>query len=204
MISLDHIVIAAPSLAEGVAYVRDQTGIDMPKGGEHPQMGTHNHLVRLGEDEFLEVIAVNPDAPAPDRPRWFGLDHPVQSPHLAHWVTRCNDMTITRPLLPDDHGPAMHLTRGNLSWLLTVPDDGHLPMDGAAPSLLEWKADPLPPTQMQGADATLEALTITHPDAKHLSDVLAPLLDDPRITFETGPLNLSAQLKVADRVVTLS
>ncbi|WP_407494067.1 VOC family protein [Pseudooceanicola sp. MF1-13] len=204
MLTLDHIVIAAPSLAEGVAYVRDLTGIDMPKGGEHPQMGTHNHLVRLGEDEFLEVIAVNPDAPAPDRPRWFGLDHPVQSPRLAHWVTRCTDMATTRPLLPDYHGPAMHLTRGTLSWLLTVPDDGTLPMDGAAPSLLEWKADPLPPTQMPGADATLTALTITHPKAQQIADTLGQHLKDPRISFETGPLNLTTQLKVGNRNITLS
>lgn len=204
MLSLDHIVIAAPSLAEGVAYVRDLTGIDMPKGGEHPQMGTHNHLVRLGTAEFLEVIAVNPDAPAPSRPRWFGLDHPVQKPRLAHWVTRCADMATTRPHLPDDLGPAIPLTRGALSWLLTVPDDGHLPMQGAAPSLLEWQANPLPPTQMQGADATLEALTITHPDAVTLSKWLEPLLNDPRVAYETGPLNLKARLKVGNREVTLS
>lgn len=204
MLTLDHIVIAAPSLAEGVEYVRDLTGIDMPKGGEHPQMGTHNHLVRLGESEFLEVIAVNPDAPAPDRPRWFGLDQPVQQPRLAHWVTRCTDMATTRPHLPDDNGPALRLTRGTLSWLLTVPEDGHLPMDGAAPSLLEWQADPLPPTQMPGADATLQALTITHPQADQIENWLGPLLNDPRITFETGAVNLTARLRVAGREVTLT
>lgn len=204
MLTLDHIVIAAPSLSKGVAYVRDLTGIDMPKGGEHPLMGTHNHLVRLGDDEFLEVIAVNPDAPTPNRPRWFGLDHPVQSPRLAHWVTRCADMAATRPHLPKTLGPAIPVTRGNLSWLLTAPETGELPMQGAAPSLLEWQADPLPPTQMQGANATLKALTITHPDAATLSDILTPLLKDPRVTFQTGPLNLSAQLKINDRIVTLS
>ncbi|WP_136636147.1 VOC family protein [Pseudooceanicola onchidii] len=203
MLTLDHIVVAAPSLAEGVAHVRDLTGLDMPKGGEHPHMGTHNHLLRLGSDTFLEVIAVNPDAPAPDRPRWFGLDAPVPQPRLAHWVVRCDDMAKARALLPDTLGPALSLTRGSLNWLLTVPDDGQLPMDGALPSLLEWQADPLPPTQMAGADADLTAFTITHPQADMIHETLAPHLDDPRITYRTGPLALEARITVDGREVIL-
>lgn len=203
MLTLDHIVIAAPSVSEGVAYVRDLTGIDMPKGGEHPLMGTHNHLLRLDTDTFLEVIAVNPDAPRPDRPRWFGLDHPVPQPRLAHWVVRCADMAAMRPLLPDDLGPPLALTRGDLSWLLTVPENGALPFDGAMPSLLEWQADPLPPTQMTGAGASLTALTITHPRANEIRGALAPYLDDPRVRFDTGALSLTATLTIGDRTVTL-
>lgn len=202
MLTLDHIVIAAPSLSEGVAYVRDLTGIEMPKGGEHPHMGTHNHLLRLGEDQFLEVIAVNPDAPAPDRPRWFGLDHPVQSPRLAHWVVRCEDMAAMRPRMPEVLGPALSLTRGDLTWLLTVPEDGSLPMAGAMPSLLEWQADPLPPTRMQGAGATLQAFRVRHPQGDVIRQALADL-DDPRVSISTGPMQLEADLVIRGEVVTL-
>ena len=46
----------------------------MQVGGEHPRMGTHNLLLRLGDSVFLEVLSPNPDAPPPSRPRWFGLD----------------------------------------------------------------------------------------------------------------------------------
>lgn len=203
MLSLDHIVIAAPTLAAGASHVRDLTGVDMPGGGEHPLMGTHNRLLRLGTDEFLEVIAVNPDAPVPSRPRWFGLDHPVRTPRLAHWVVRCTDIAATRPHLPDLLGPAIPLTRGDLNWLLTVPEDGTLPMDGAMPSLIEWGSSPLPPTRMTGADADLTGLTITHPQADRIRDTLAPLLDDPRIGFAKGPLSLTATLTVAGRQITL-
>lgn len=201
MLSFDHIVIAAPTLSEGADYVRDLTGIDMPKGGEHPLMGTHNCLLRLGTDEFLEVIAVNPDAPAPSRPRWFGLDQPVQHPHLAHWVVRCTDMAATRPHLPDLLGPAIPLTRGDLRWLLTVPEDGALPMQGAMPSLIDWQTEALPPTKMTGAGAVLETLAISHPDAAQIRDSLP--LTDPRITYVTGPLSLTAQIRIGDRLVTL-
>lgn len=196
MLSLDHIVVVAPSVTEGVSYVRDLTGIDMPKGGEHPVMGTHNHLIRLGKDEFLEVIAVNPDSPPPSRPRWFGLDQPVKSPRLAHWVLRTDDISGIRPRLPDVLGPAIPLTRGDLAWHLTVPEDGSLPYDGAAPSLLKWANDPLPPTQMKGAGAALTTLTITHPMADELQRSYAPHLSDPRINWQTGPFKITAGLTI--------
>jgi hypothetical protein len=166
-------------------------------------MGTHNHLLRLGEDEFLEVISVNPAAPVPDRARWYGLDQPVQRPRLAHWVVRCRDMQAMRPNLPGTLGPAIPVTRGTLNWLLTVPEDGSLPDAGAMPSLIQWQTQPLPPTQMPGAGAALAALTITHPQAERLDSLLKPLLQDDRIRFQKGAFSLTAEITVNAQLVTL-
>jgi len=47
MTELDHLTIAAHDLVQGVAYVRDALGVDMPTGGAHPRMATHNRLLRL-------------------------------------------------------------------------------------------------------------------------------------------------------------
>jgi len=57
---LDHIVVTAASLQEGIDYVRDALGVEMQAGGEHEHMGTHNCLLKLGDKLFLEVIAANP------------------------------------------------------------------------------------------------------------------------------------------------
>ena len=203
MLELDHIVVTAPTLQTGVDHVRDLTGLEMPVGGEHLLMGTHNHLLRLGADEFLEVIAVNPAAPMPGRARWYGLDHPVQQPRLAHWVVRCRDMHAMRPMFPKTLGPAIPVTRGTLNWLLTVPEDGSLPDAGAMPSLIEWQTEPLPPTQMKGAGADLVTLTITHPEADRLEALLAPLLKDDRIRFASGPSAMEAEVSVNAAIVTL-
>src|SRR3546814_14325236 len=71
---IDHIVITAPSLAEGAAYVESVLGVAPQPGGEHTRMGTHNMVLRLGDDVYLEVIAINPKALPLDRPRWSEPD----------------------------------------------------------------------------------------------------------------------------------
>ena len=62
MLTLDHITIAALSLGEGVAFASAALGVSIPPGGAHVQMATHNHLVRLGDGLFLEIIAPDPSA----------------------------------------------------------------------------------------------------------------------------------------------
>src|SRR4051812_3042756 len=37
MTELDHITVAARSLAQGLAYLRDALGVDLPYGGAHPR-----------------------------------------------------------------------------------------------------------------------------------------------------------------------
>jgi hypothetical protein len=80
----DHFVIAAAHLDDGAAWLHDRLGVSMSGGGRHRRMGTHNRLLRLGDGRYLEVIAVDAAAPAPDRPRWFGLDQPAMQARLAH------------------------------------------------------------------------------------------------------------------------
>ena len=66
---IDHLVIGAESLIQGVEYVKSCLGVEMPFGGVHVKMGTHNHLMRLGDGIFLEIIAINPEIDPPNRPR---------------------------------------------------------------------------------------------------------------------------------------
>lgn len=61
-------------------------------------MATHNYLMSLGDDTFLEIIAANPSAPVPERPRWYGLDDPFvaeglkRQPRVLTWVVNTGDM----------------------------------------------------------------------------------------------------------------
>src|SRR5205085_11488392 len=98
MLRFDHVVIAARALAEGVDWVERRLGVTVGGGGKHDVMGTHNRLLSLGPGRFLEVLAIDPEAPAPLQPRWFELDTPqmqqrlAKGPALIHWVVRAEDI----------------------------------------------------------------------------------------------------------------
>ena len=93
----DHLVVGAKNLEQGVAYIKEKLGVEMPFGGKHLKLGTHNHLIQVGKNIFLEIIAIDPDQPVPERPRWFGLDDPLiqmsldQTPRLLSWVVNCKN-----------------------------------------------------------------------------------------------------------------
>ena len=193
MLRLDHITVAANDLAEGVAYVEQALGIAPPAGGAHPLMGTHNHLLRLSETTFLEVIAPNPSAPAPDRPRWFALDDArtraalASSPRLMTWVVSTSDIASALARIPQASGPAITVTRGNLEWLISVPPDGSMPFDGAFPTVIQWPDGPHPASRMADLGCALVEFEIRHPEADTIRSSLAGFLDDPRIRFSRDP-----------------
>ena len=82
MFPLDHLVVAARTLDEGSAWLFERLGVRPVEGGKHAFMGTHNRLLKIGPREYLEVIAIDPNAPPPARPRWFALDAPEMQERL--------------------------------------------------------------------------------------------------------------------------
>ncbi len=189
----DHLTVAALTLDEGVAHVRRALGVTMPPGGSHPLMGTHNHLMQLGDGVFLEIIAPDPMA-APRRTRWFGLDDPTMrerleiSPRLISWVVRVPDLVRALAVVGEGSGEPVRLTRGPLSWLISVPRDGSMPFAGAFPTLIEWPAGPHSSSRMADLGCRFEGLAIAHPHGARLCAALAGVVDDSRITVSTGPM----------------
>ncbi|SHH92962.1 VOC family protein [Pollutimonas bauzanensis] len=191
---IDHIVVTAPSLTQGRDYLRQALGVEPQAGGEHPGMGTHNCLLRLGDDLYLEVIAADPQAPAPPRPRWFQLDdaHWNSRPQLATWVVRSNDIygaaQAASPLAP---GAVQAMTRAGLDWLITIPEDGALALQGAAPALIQWRTQAHPASGMQDAGCSLIRLEAFHPQAAMLSGMLDSIGFEGR--FAAFPLEQGRQ-----------
>ena len=117
--TLDHIVVAAPTLKSGVEWVRDTLDATPEYGGMHPRMGTHNCLLNLGGQTYLEVIAPDPNAPDPGRPRWFELDslNRDSPPRLAAWVARSTDIKAAVAAASEPLGVIEPMSRGKLNWL---------------------------------------------------------------------------------------
>lgn len=184
MLTFDHIALSAGTLAEGVAHVEAALGLPMAGGGEHPLMGTHNRLIGMG-DLYLEVIAVNPAAPAPGRPRWFDLDRFSGPPRLSNWVASCDDIAAELALSPAGAGEITPIARGDFRWRMAVPADGCLPFDGAFPGLIRWDG-PHPAPLLPDVGLRLTRLEIAHPQAGALRSALAGRFSDDRIVLVDG------------------
>ncbi|SEF48985.1 Glyoxalase-like domain-containing protein [Methylobacterium sp. 190mf] len=196
MLTLDHLVVVAPDLAEGVAHVRDCLGLAMPEGGRHREMGTRNHLLRLGDALFLEVIAVDPEAPPPSGARWFGLGDAARvradwdsGRRLRGFVARADDLDGLLAAHGALLGAAATMTRGDLSWRFAVPPGGAWPADGAAPCAMAWGPRGNPAATMPDPGAGLEALVLTDPDPAAVAGLHAALGLDvpPQIVSGPGP-----------------
>ena len=176
MSELDHLVVAAADLAEGARWVEERLGVAMDAGGRHEVFGTHNCVLSLGPDCYLEVIAVDPQASAPSRARWFELDTETMrarlagGPALVHWVVRVPSLAGERN--------AIELSRGSNRWALTVAPDGRMPSGGIAPSRILWRTPP-PATLLPDKGIRLDMLTISTPDVAAfrplVADVVGPV-----------------------------
>lgn len=183
---LDHLTITAPTLESGAEFVRQALGVAPQAGGAHPRMGTHNLLLRLGDALFLEVIAPDPKAPSPSRPRWFALDTlgPDSAPALAAWVARTPDIHASAAASSEALGNIEPMKRGALNWLITIPPDGAPPLNGIAPALIEWQSEIHPAAKLDDQGLSLATFELFHPEPERISRLLLS------IGLE-GPLSIS-------------
>lgn len=201
----DHLVVTAASCEQGVSWLQASSGISIPVGGHHPLMGTHNHLTALADDQFLEIIAIDPKAKTPDRARWFQLDDKAHqaklavAPALTTWVAATNNLDESLDAVRQlgiDPGVPVALTRGDLHWRLALKEDGSLAYDGIFPILIEWPAEVNPVSQMQDQGIRLENLVASHPQAALLSSALERLGLAELISIRQGAAALTANLTV--------
>ncbi len=206
-------MVAARSLDDGVAWCEATLGIMPGPGGKHPLMSTHNRLFSIGGTTFprtfFEIIAIDAQAPAPGRARWFGMDALDLSggPQLVNVVARTPALDALLAALQRggfDGSRALAASRqasnGLLQWRIAVRDDGTLGSGGAMPTLIEWgerhPADTMPPSGVTLRSLALRGVPSTIADALAWRDVhwldtpgpsIEALLDTPH-----GPVTLTS------------
>lgn len=217
---LDHLVVLAPSLGEGVAWCQEVLGVTPGPGGQHPLMGTHNRLMRIATVDFprayFEIIAIDPALrPQRSERRWFDLDDEAlqaellkSGPRLAHFVANVPDVQAAVAAWKGmglDRGPALQASRetprGLLEWRITVRDDGRRLFDGCLPTLIQW-GDTHPAAGMAESGVCLQSLTVTHPETDKLATAFAAIGLDG-IGVQAGGPNLCAQLHTPRGLVKL-
>lgn len=186
LLSLDHLALSATRLSDGVSHVENALGVKMQAGGEHATMGTHNCLLGLGPELYFETIAINPQAEGPNRPRWFNIDHFSGPPRLTNWILQTPSIVDALDKLGPAFGTPLELERGDLKWIMAVPQTGILPWDGWAPALIEWRAGGHPASRLPDAGLRLSSLRIRHPQAVAMAEQLGPLMPRDTALFEPG------------------
>ena len=204
MIEFDHIAISGETLAEAREHVESALGMSLQPGGQHDVFHTHNTLLGLEDGLYLEAIAVDPDAPQPARPRWFDLDRFSGAPRLTNWICRTDNLRDTLADLPDGMGQPVELQRGDLRWSMAVPENGILPFDNCAPALIEWHTQTHPAGLLKPSGVRLKRMTIVHPRADELGQMLSKVMRDTRVVFEVGSTGFEAEFETPHGIRTLT
>lgn len=212
MLELDHLTVVAPTLAEGVDHVRSCLDLDVPPGQRHIYMGTHNCLLRLGETVYLEIVALDPEGQAPPRTRWFGLDDQKSvradweaGCRLRGWVARTN--VIDRVLAGRESifGAKISLPWDSPTFVFAIPEDGSLPLGGAAPSIIDRQGKPRSMDTIVDMGAKLRSFSLEHPDEAAIAALYRELsIDRPPEIARGNSLRYRALVETSNGAKELS
>ena len=179
---IDHLVVAAKSLDEGRAWANEVLGVDPVGGGKHEGLATHNTLLKLNGKRYLEIIAIDPDAGAPNFPRWFGLDtvgvqnHIAHGPRLVAWVARAsgaNDAIEQLVATPNYNAKMVRpATRVDFRWRFAFTPDGERINGGVLPHLIQWDSPVHPCARLPESGVSLIALALGAPEPEGTTALL--------------------------------
>lgn len=204
MAEIDHIVLGARTLEEGAAYLERHLGVRPEPGGQHPGVGTHNMLLGLGPDCYLEIMAPDPDQPEPPHPRPFDLDTPAvrtmleAEPCLLAWVARTPVMDAVVARLGPRAGEVRAMRRGDLSWRMAFPPQTQ-DMQNLIPPLIHWDDGKGAVARLKDSGCRLVALEAEHPDADAVRAALAERgLEEAMRVRQSPHVRLVARLRCGD------
>jgi hypothetical protein len=150
----------------------------------------------------MEVISIDPSATMPQssaqKKRWFSLDSQSTkrrlslAPQPLCWVAAVDNIEQAVSHCGYNPGKIIEVTRDDLRWRLTVPENGKLSFDGVLPILIEWPNGKNPAERMPESNVCLQQLTLFHSNPKKIKGILSKLnilgpinieLGEPRIQF---------------------
>ena len=147
-VRLDHLMWGAPSLEAGMAEAERLFGVRPAPGGVHPGLGTCNALLSLGEDQYLEVIAPDPEQDLSGN--LGGRLATLESPSLITWAAAAPDLaglanraaerelTVRGPIPTERSTPAGATLRWELLFV-----GGH-DFGAQVPFFIDWLQTPHP------------------------------------------------------------
>lgn len=210
---LDHLVIGCAELTRGAAWLERFLGVNLSEIGTHGLMGTHNRLLSLGTDCYLELIAIDPNGSTPLMPRWFGLDtfdvqqRIAQKPRLLGWVARTENIDALSEKTGGILGSIQQMERGDFKWRISIPDDGYPVEAGLVPTLMQWDVPIHPCQRLPDQQCRFEWMEAAHPNPAKIRYLLAGLGLENTLTITATPpysgMTMCAYIRTPNGVKTL-
>tara|TARA_Y100000590_G_scaffold383684_1_gene454558 strand:- start:319 stop:954 length:636 start_codon:yes stop_codon:yes gene_type:complete len=189
---IDHIVIGTDNLDSGTKILETKLNTKFSLGGEHKVMGTHNKLLKLQSNIYLEVIANNSNVSKPSRQRWFSLDESSikekieKSPRLLCWVLEVDNIEDTVEKCGYNPGEIIQLSRDELTWKVTVPPNGKLVESGILPVLIEWPSNQHPSKKLNNSKVSISKISLFHPEPYKIKNIISNLISSDLIYITEG------------------
>jgi hypothetical protein len=197
---LDHLLLGARDLNDGIGWIAKKTGIKPVIGGIHPGGGTRNALISLGGQQYLEVIAPDPGQSSFN----FDIDlRKLDEPHLITWAADTSDIDA---LAENLRGSGMEVigpragsrTRPDnkvLSWkTLGIRNDLGYHQVEPVPFFIQWTSSSLHPSQDSPKGCELQSITFEHPNPGQLDAAFHKLGIEARVT-KGNSARLVAEIK---------
>jgi len=172
-LELDHLLYATPDVDATVTELEERFGVAFAGGGRHPDWGTRNRILPLGNRLYLEVIGPDEARDDMDGKRILGVDR-LEAPSLMWWAVRpfllpltCGEFE-TAGYVPGEiiQGRRELADGSTLAWQMTDPHVRLL--DGLLPLVIDWDYDSGHPGDAETPGITLEDLRLEHPDHAEL------------------------------------
>lgn len=196
--AVDHLLLGASDLDQGIAWVEKATSVKAVAGGSHPGVGTRNALLSLGAKQYLEIIAPDPAQTVFN----FQIDvRKLVEPRLITWAAVTTDINaVAKSAREAGHqifgprdGSRARPDGKTLKWktmgvINTLGVQGIEPV----PFFIEWASDSLHPSQDSSKGCRLSSIELEHPDPSAVRGMLEKL----GISLEVKPAK-EARLKAA-------
>jgi hypothetical protein len=156
------------------------TGIRPIFGGYHTTQGTKNAIVNLGNQAYLEILAVDDKNTQISAPRWMGADL-IETPKITRWALKSTNLTQDSQILKNYQsdmgriqGGQRKMTNGQLlKWEMIMPLSH--PKIELAPFFVDWQNSEAHPTDAMPDQCQLVELHFAHPSPEKLSQQLSKL-----------------------------
>ncbi len=177
---IDHIVYSVLNLEKAMDDLEVKLGIRPTFGGYHKSQGTKNALLNLGNDCYLEILAIDRTNKDIKSPRWMGVDL-ITEPKITRWAIKSEDIKRDSQTIKRYDKSMGEIFQGSrvtgsgdlLAWKMILPLAN--PDIELIPFMVDWSDSAFHPTEKIREKCKLLAIDFVGNDPDKINQVFKEL-----------------------------